>query len=126
MMKIAGGWSSSSVAESYIASSKRTLLQISDGIGMNETSGYTVLPVSVAAVDRETSADMPMIEKMKKMRVNDTVSTNTTTNNVVAQNTYHFENFSGNFYITAPQAPAVPIAPATEERLFLRLPAKQL
>lgn len=89
MMKIAGGWSSSTVAEAYISRSKRTILQVADGIGLNKVQGYTV-PETVTVGD---SNEPPT----KKQKHNET-----TIYNIGVQNTYHIETMAGNFYIGLP------------------------
>lgn len=122
MMKIAGGWSSSTVAESYIARSKRTIQQVAAGIGFNSAAGYTVAEVSTSTASANTVQESPA----KKMRSNENI-----VYHIGVQNTYHVENMSGNFYIGYP--PALPatcnppqVSKAPNSPLVLRIPLKKL
>lgn len=112
MMKIAGGWSSSSVAEGYINTSKRTLQIVADGLGIGSREVSKNLAVSVV----EDSHDEPQIlHASKKRRESNENQVPNTVNNIAQQFTFGtVTNCTFYFGIPAPQAIDPPTIAASE------------
>lgn len=129
MMKLAGRWSSSTVAEGFIAKSKRTLKTIAEGVGLDEVAGSTV--ASAVRVDdasndhgndiQEVSRELENVPPNKRTRTDKSV---TTEMHGIHIRVYHFENVPGTFYFGLP-AP-VPQIQSTHPRspLVLQIPRK--
>ena len=112
MMKIAGGWSSSSVAESYIARSKRTMVQLATALEMPVSKAGP--EITVAAEKENSSAASNEISPTKRTKqliegvANVSIGQQLTFGSV--QNCTFY--FGWPPVPPAPTAPPAPVAPA--------------